>query len=79
MKVTVILIVIGALGAVIKGFSKRTRELGDKNTSVDDPNYSIAEIGQNTERAHGDSRRLVVTQTPVKDHQLMLMWKILKE
>ena len=27
----------------------------------------------------GDLRRLAVAQTPVKDHQLMLMWKILKE
>ena len=27
----------------------------------------------------GDLRRLAITQTPVKDDQLKLMWKILKE
>ena len=37
------------------------------------PNYSIIENGQNTEKSPRDLRRLAVTQTPVKDHQLMLM------
>ncbi len=52
---------------------KRTGELGGWRTSGDHPNYSIVENGQNTEKSPGDLRRLVVTQTPVKDHQLMLM------
>ena len=30
------------------------------------PNYSIIEIGQNTEKSPGDLKRLAVTQTPVK-------------
>ena len=51
----------------------RTGGLGNKRTSGDNPNYSIVEIGQNTEKSPGDLRRLVVTQTPVKDHQLMLI------
>ena len=36
-------------------------------------NYSIFENGQNTEKSPRDLRRLAVTQTPVKDHQLKLM------
>ena len=39
----------------------------------DHSNYSNAEVGQNTEKCSGDLRRLAVTQTPVKDHQLTLM------
>ena len=42
-------------------------------------NYNITENGQNTEKSPGDLRRLAVTQTPVKNHQLTLMWKTLKE
>ena len=41
--------------------------------SGDPPNYSIIEKGQNTEKSPGKLRRLAVTQTPVKDHQLTLM------
>ena len=37
------------------------------------PNYNIIENGQNTEKSPGDLRRLAVTQTSVKDHQLTLM------
>ena len=35
--------------------------------------------GQNTEKSPGDFMRLVVSQTPVEDHQRLLMGKILKE
>ena len=41
----------------------------------DYPNDSIVENGQNPETSPGDVRRLAVTQTPVKNHQLTLMWK----
>ena len=47
--------------------------IGNNGTSGDHPNYSIIEIGQNTEKSSGDSKRLAVTQTPVKDHQLTLV------
>ena len=50
-----------------------TGELGNKRASGDHLNYSILEIGQNTEKSHGDLRRLAVTQTPVKKHQLTLV------
>ena len=73
MKVTVIPIVIGALGKVTKELVKKNGGLGTKKTSGNNPNYSIAEIGQNTEKSPGNLRKLAVTQTPVKDHQLTLM------
>ncbi len=47
--------------------------------SGDNPNYYIVLNGQNTEKSPGDLRRLAVTQTPVKDYQLTLVWKALKE
>ena len=42
-------------------------------------NYSIIENGQNTEKSPGDLRRLAVTQTPEKDHQLKLISKTQKK
>ena len=40
--------------------------------SGDYPNYSNIKIYQNTEESPGDVRRLVLTQTPVEDHQQTL-------
>ena len=34
--------------------------------SEDHSNYSVCEIGQNTQKSPGDLRRLTVTQTPVR-------------
>ena len=79
MKVTVIPIVIGAIGTVTEGLLKKTGRLRNKGSSEDNPNYSIVKIGQNTEKCPGDLGKLVVTQTQVKDHQLTLMRKTLKE
>ena len=45
MKVTVIPIVIGALGTVTKGLLQRTGGLGNKRMGGDHLNYSIVEIG----------------------------------
>ena len=59
MKVTVIPIVIGAVGTVTKGLVK-----GLENLEIRD---------QNTEKSPVDLRRLIVTQIPVKDHQRQLM------
>ena len=42
--------------------------LENKRTSGDHPNYSIAEITQNTEKSPDGLRRLAVIQTPVKKH-----------
>ena len=61
--------------SIIKG----TGKLGNNRTSGDHPNYCVIEIGQNTEKSSENLRRLAITQTPVKDHQLKLVWKTLKE
>ena len=73
MQVTIVPIVIGAFGTVKKGITKGTRGLGSWRTGGDHPNDSIIENGQNT----GDFRGLAVTQTPVKNRRLTLMWKAL--
>ena len=51
----------------------------NKWTSGNYPKYSIVNISQNTTRSPEDMRRLAVSQTPVKDHQLTQMWKTRKE
>ena len=45
----------------------------------DYPDRSIFKIGWNTEKSSGDLKRLAVTQTLVKDHQLVLVRKNRKE
>ena len=60
---------------IIKG----TGGLGNKRKSREHPKYYIIENGQNTEKSPGDLKRLAGTQTPLKDHQLTLMLKTLKE
>ena len=52
--------------------------LGDMRTSGDYPNYNNIEIGQIIKKNPGDLMRLAVTQTPVENHQLMLVRKTLK-
>ena len=61
---TIVPIVISALGTITKGLLKGLEDL-----EVDYPNDSIAENGQNPETSPGDLRRLAVTQIPVKNHQ----------
>ena len=72
MKVTIIPIVIGAFGTVTKRIIKGTGGLGSWRTSGDHPNDSIIENGQSTEKSPGNLRRLAVTQTSMKDNQLIL-------
>ena len=50
----------------------------NKRTSGDHPNYNIINISQNTEKSPGDLKRLAVTQTPVRNHRLTLVWKTRK-
>ena len=57
--------------------SKGTGGLGNKTMSGDYLNYSIIVIGQNTEKDPGDLRRRL-TQKPVRNHRLTLLWKTLK-
>ena len=49
--------------------------LGKERTRGDNPNNSIAKIGQNIEKSPGNLRRLGVIQTPGKNHQLTPVWK----
>ena len=56
---------------------KRPGGLGSWRTSGYNPNDSIAENDQNPETSPGDLKRLAVTQTPGKNHQLTLMGKTL--
>ena len=44
----------------------RTGGLGNNGTGGDCQNYSIVEIGRNTEKSPGDLRKLAVAQTPGK-------------
>ena len=56
MKVTVIPIVVSALGIIPKDLEKLKRK------GRDNPDHSIVKIGLNTENSPGDLRRLAVTQ-----------------
>ena len=61
----------------VKSPGVKNSGLGSWQTSGDHRNYYIIENGQNAEKSPGDLRRLAVTQTPVKDHQLKLVRKTL--
>ena len=76
MKVTVVPIVIGAFGTVTKVLLKGLEdlEIGDRVETIS--NNSIIENCKNTGKSTGDLRRLAVTQSPVKYHQLTLIWKL---
>ena len=69
MKVIVVPIVIRSLGTVKKGL---VNELEDLKTS-------IIKIGQDTEKSPGDLRWLAVTQSPLRNYQITLLWKTLKK
>ena len=46
---------------------KKPEESKNQGKNRDSPDYSIGEIGQNTQKSPGNLRRLVVTQTSVKN------------
>ena len=48
---------------------------GNRRMCRDHPICCVVEIGQNTERNPGDLRRFVLTQTSLKDLELMLFKK----
>ena len=78
VNVTVIPVVIGALGMVPKRVEER-RGIWNQTKNRAHSYYSIFEMGQNIEKSPGEQRRLPVTQIPVRDQQLTLMWKTRKE
>ena len=59
MKVTIIPIVIGAFGTVTKRIIKGTEGLWSWQPCGDQPNDSIIENGQNTEKSPGELRLAV--------------------
>ena len=59
-----ILVIIGALGRILKGLEKGTGRIRNLRTRWS----KIVEIGLNTEKNPGGLRRLAVTQTPVSNH-----------
>ena len=65
IKLTVISIVIGALGTIPKVLVKGVGRVRNRRTSRNHPNYCIVKIGQNTEKSSGRLRRLGVTQNLV--------------
>ena len=76
MKVTII--PIDAFGTVTKGLLKGLEDLevGERVETIQTTALLRTAIILRTPR---DLRRLAVTQTPVKDHQLKLKWKTLNE
>ena len=54
---------------LVQRINKGTEGLGNKRTGGDHANYSIIQIGQNTEKSPVDLWRLAVTQPLVKDDQ----------
>ena len=79
MKVTIVPIVTGALDIITKRLLKGLEDLEVGGRVETIQNDSIAENGQNLETSPGDLRRLAVSQTPMKNHQLTVMWKTVKE
>ena len=73
MQVTIIPIVIGAFGTVTKGLLKGLEDMEVAGRVETIQTTAFPENGQNTEKSPGDLRRLVVTQTPVKNHLVTLM------
>ena len=52
---------------------KGAGRVGNRRMNRDYPNYSIVNIGWNTEKSPGVLGRVIVTQTPVKYHQPTLV------
>ena len=65
MMVTVIPLVIGALGTVPKGLEKGSGRVGNQGENEDHPDQSFIEICKNTEKSPDET---CCHQTPVKDH-----------
>ena len=78
-KVTIIPTLIDALDTVTKGLIKGRDDMEIKEREEIIQSTALLRSARILRKFLGDLRRLVVIQTPVKDHQLTLMWKTLKE
>ena len=54
---------------------KYTGRVGNQTTNKNHPDYCIVNISQNTEKCPDDLRRIALSWTPVKNHQLTPEWK----
>ena len=79
MKERVITIVVGMLVTVPKRMEKETGGTGGQRKNWEYKDHSSVKISKNTEKGPGDLRRLAVTLTPAKNHQLKLVEKTRKE
>ena len=73
MKVTIVPIVIGALGTVTKGLLKGLEDLEVGGRIETIQTTALMRTVRILRRVLETCRRLAVTQTPVKNHQLILM------
>ena len=73
MKVTIIPIVSVAFGTVTTGILKRQEDfkVGEQVETIQ--TTTILRIARTPRRVSGDKRRLAVTHSPVKKHQLKLL------
>ena len=76
MKVKGIPILIGVLGTLM--LDKGTGGLGKTKSNAHHPNDSIIKIDPNTKKIPGNLKGLAVTQIPVGNRKLTLVWKTLK-
>ena len=58
-----------------QGLGKETGGIGNQRKNQDYADHGIDEISSATQKSPGDLKRLVVTQTRVKDNQLKMVWK----
>ena len=79
MKVTVIPERVGVLGIIPPVLGKETGENGNQGKGRNPAEHRIVKIGLNTEKSPGSRKGLAITQIPVKDHELMPVWKPRKE
>ncbi len=71
-RVTRIPVVIGTFGTIPRGLERGLEEL-EIRMNQDHLDYRIVEISQNTKKNTGDLRKLGISLTPMKDHQIMLL------
>ena len=57
---------------------KEAERVGYRWAGRDYPIYNVSKICYDTEKSSENLMRFAVTQTPVKDYQLTLMWKNLQ-
>ena len=75
MKVTIVPTVIGAFGTVTKGLLKGLEDLEVGGRVETIQTTALLKTARNTKKSSWDLRRFAMTQTPVKNPLLTLMWR----